>query len=128
MEIFIFLFFILFFVMFFGILIRNIREWSQNNASPRLSVPATVVTKRTSHHHHHHAGGGMHHSTHYHVTFQVESGDRMEFAVSGREYGLLAEGDRGKVFFQGTRYLGFERELNPAAPTAAPKTDTESGS
>jgi len=128
MEILITLFFILFFVMFFGILIRNIREWSQNNASPRLSVPSTVVAKRTSHHHHHHAGGGMHHSTHYHVTFQVESGDRMEFAVSGREYGLLAEGDRGKVFFQGTRYLGFERELPHAAPAADPESETGSES
>ena len=48
-------------------------------------------------------------STTYYVTFQVESGDRMEFHVSGQEYGLLAEGDRGKVTFQGTRYLGFAR-------------------
>ena len=44
------------------------------------------------------------------MTFQVDSGDRMEFSVSGQEYGLLAEGDRGKLTFQGTRYLGFERE------------------
>lgn len=49
-------------------------------------------------------------STTYYVTFQVDSGDRMEFSVSGQEYGLLAEGDRGKLTFQGTRYLGFERE------------------
>ena len=44
------------------------------------------------------------------VTFQVESGDRMELAVSGREYGMLAEGDIGKLTFQGTRYLAFKRE------------------
>ena len=42
---------------------------------------------------------------------EVESGDRMELNLSGQEYGLLAEGDRGKLTFQGTRYLGFEREL-----------------
>lgn len=54
----------------------------------------------------------MHHThtfTSYYVTFQVESGDRMEFAVSGMEYGLLAEGDTGDLTFQGTRYLNFQR-------------------
>jgi hypothetical protein len=54
----------------------------------------------------------MHHTTHsttYYVTFQVESGDRMELQLAGNEYGLLVEGDRGKLTFQGTRYLGFER-------------------
>ena len=47
------------------------------------------------------------HSTWYYATFQVESGDRMEFSASGREYGLLVEGDTGRLTFQGTRYLGF---------------------
>ena len=46
------------------------------------------------------------------ATFQVESGDRMELSMTGTEYGLLAEGDRGKLTFQGTRYLGFERQRN----------------
>ena len=50
-----------------------------------------------------------HTSTTYYATFQVESGDRMEFSVSGAEYGMLAEGDQGSLTFQGTRYLGFER-------------------
>lgn len=45
----------------------------------------------------------------YYVTFQFESGDRMEFQVYGSEYGMLAEGDEGKLTFQGTRYLSFER-------------------
>ena len=49
-------------------------------------------------------------STSYYATFQVESGDRMEFLINGREYGLLVEGDRGRLSFQGTRYLGFERK------------------
>lgn len=48
-------------------------------------------------------------STSHYVTFQVESGDRMEFVVSGSDYGMLTEGDIGKLSFQGTRYLGFER-------------------
>lgn len=107
----------LFFLLVFGIiivqLVRGVGEWNKNNHSPRLTVPATVVAKRTAvHHHHHNAGNGMMHtgsSTSYYATFQVESGDRMELSVSGREYGMLAEGDRGDLSFQGTRYLSFVR-------------------
>jgi len=42
----------------------------------------------------------------------VESGDRMELHVAGHEFGMLIEGDRGMLTFQGTRYLGFERKLD----------------
>jgi len=48
-------------------------------------------------------------STTYYATFQMESGDRMELRLDGYEYGMLAEGDRGKLSFQGTRYLSFEK-------------------
>ncbi|WP_330601554.1 DUF2500 domain-containing protein [Holdemanella porci] len=48
-------------------------------------------------------------STSYYVTFLVESGDRIELCVSGTEYGMLVEGDTGRLTFQGTRYLSFER-------------------
>ena len=89
--------------------VRGIGTWSKNNASPRLTVSAQVVTKRTSVSHHHGQNNMHHSSTWYYATFQVESGDRMEFAVSGPEYGMLAEGDQGSLTFQGTRYLGFER-------------------
>lgn len=91
--------------------VRGISQWSKNNASPRLTVAATVVAKRQNVSHHHH-GTDVHHtttSTTYYITFQVESGDRMELSVSGYEYGMLVEGDHGKLSFQGTRYLGFER-------------------
>lgn len=101
--------------MFIFIAVKGISQWNRNNHSPRLTVPATIVAKRTnvsSHHHHGHNGAGMHHTSHsttYYVTFQVESGDRMELNVAGHEYGMLIEGDQGKLTFQGTRYLGFER-------------------
>ena len=100
---------------FIVIAVKGIGEWNKNNHSPRLTVPATVVAKRTnvSPHHHNHGGTGMHHTTHsttYYVTFQVESGDRMELHVAGHEFGMLIEGDRGNLSFQGTRYLGFERQ------------------
>lgn len=92
---------------------RSLRQWHKNNQSPRLTVPATVVAKRTSvAHFQGGSNGAQHHtSTTYYATFQVESGDRMELSLSGQEYGLLAEGDTGKLSFQGTRFLGFERGL-----------------
>lgn len=104
--------------VFIVTIVRSIAEWNKNNNSPRLTVAASVVAKRThvSHHRHANAGdmSGAHGyhtstSTRYYVTFQVESGDRMELSMSGNEFGLLVEGDRGKLSFQGTRYLGFER-------------------
>ena len=116
------LFGIMFGVMFmltFGIIImmfvKAISQWNKNNNSPRLTVPVVVVAKRTDvSQHHHNTGVNNHHhyhtSTTYYVTFQVESGDRMELSVSGNEYGLLVEGDVGLLSFQGTRYLGFERQ------------------
>lgn len=114
--------FTLVFILIIGVIIvsfvKGIGQWNKNNNSPRLTVDANVVAKRqdVSYHHHGNAGGITgahgHHtttSTTYYVTFQVESGDRMELSVGGSEYGMLVEGDHGKLSFQGTRYLGFER-------------------
>ena len=96
---------------------RGISSWNKNNHSPRLTVSAVVVSRRTKVSHHSHtnagdAGDGYHttSSTWYYVTFQFASGDRMEFQVEGSEYGMLVEGDEGELTFQGTRYLGFERK------------------
>ncbi len=98
------------FVLVFGIIIvtmvRGVGEWNKNNQSPKLTVPATVVAKRSDVHR---GIETMHTFTSYYVTFQVESGDRMEFEASDMEYGMLAEGDRGMLTFQGTRYLSFQR-------------------
>ncbi|MBT2710891.1 DUF2500 domain-containing protein [Pseudomonas sp. ISL-84] len=43
----------------------------------------------------HSNGEHVHHhtSTRYFITFEVDSGDRMEFHVSRKEYGQLSEGD-----------------------------------
>ncbi len=106
---------------FIYVIVTGLRQWNKNNHSPRLTVDAQVVAKRINVTHHsdtHHSGihhNDTHHSmghtsTSHYITFQVESGDRMEFHVTGQEYGLLVEGDRGRLTFQGTRYLGFERQ------------------
>lgn len=106
--------------MFAFVIFSGIREWNRNNHSPRLTVDALVVAKRTDISSHQHANAGDATGTHgfhtttstsYYVTFQVESGDRMEFLVNSTEYGILVEGDRGRLSFQGSRYLGFERQV-----------------
>ena len=95
--------------------VRGAAQWKRNNDAPVLTVEAEVVAKRLDVQTWRHAGDEHHmgHTssrTYYYATFQVESGDRMEFQVPDTEYGLLVEGDRGKLTFQGTRYQGFRRQ------------------
>ena len=94
-------------------LVRGVKEWSHNNQQPRIPVEAQAVTKRssTTHHHHTDPNGAGHttHSTTYYITFEFASSDRQEFKVAGREYRMIAEGDRGTLTFQGTRFIGFDR-------------------
>ena len=76
-------------VMFIVTAVKGISTWNKNNNSPRLTVEATVSSKRQNVDVHHHNTGdnnAMHTttSTTYYVTFQVASGDRMELRVGGR--------------------------------------------
>ncbi|MFJ8063452.1 DUF2500 domain-containing protein [Psychrobacillus sp. NPDC096426] len=92
---------------FILIIVSSIKQRNKNNNSPKLSVPVQVVTKRSD------TWGGSGDSsasTSYYVTFQVESGDRIELKLSGKEYGMIAEDDLGILTFQGTRFLSFERK------------------
>ena len=95
------------FIMIFGFIIfgilSSIKQGIKNNNSPLLTVPAKVVSKRMS-------VRGEHSHTTYYVTFEVQSGDRMELHVDGNEYGMLVEQDVGLLSFQGTRYVSFERQ------------------
>ena len=107
-------------VVFFliGRAVRGSQRWNQNNHSPVLTVDVTVVAKRSDVSHHHHNSGVNDmasyttSSTTYYATFQVDSGDRMEFMVPNTEFEMLVEQDHGKLTFQGTRYLGFERSMD----------------
>ena len=97
--------------------IKGISEWSNNNKQPILDINCKVVSKRMSisHSGSHTDSNGIHHSGHshttYYITFEFESNDRMEFIVNGKEYGMIAENDYGKLKFQGTRFLEFNREV-----------------
>ncbi|RDW20264.1 DUF2500 domain-containing protein [Oceanobacillus arenosus] len=113
---------IIFVIVIGGILFsvfKGVGQWRKNEQSPKLKVAAEVKSKRAevsrsanmNHHNddqHYHSSSSTH--TSYFVTFEFESGDRSEFHLSGNEYGLLSEGDIGMLSFQGTRYLGFERD------------------
>lgn len=105
-------FFLIFFTAFAFIIfafVRSAKEAGHNARSPRLTVTARVVAKRTQ------AGGragdtgARGYATGYFATFEVESGDRMELAVPADEYGYLIEGDEGNLTFQGTLFLSFTR-------------------
>ncbi len=103
--------FVAVFVAVFGLigaqLLRGLGEWSRNNAAPVESVPAAVVAKRTEVSGHMNGGSTW---TAYYATFELDGGGRREFQVAGRESGVLVEGDRGTLTYQGTRYRGFRRE------------------
>ncbi len=116
MDIFFNFFPILFFLAFFGVfgmiiytMIREMKRERKNDQSPRLTVSATVVTKREELRRYGSQNGAGRIRTQYYVTFQVSSGDRMELPVEGYQYGMMVEGDRGDLTFQGTRFLNFER-------------------
>jgi len=88
-------------------IISGLRSWSSNNASPLLTLHSTVVAKRTN------VSGGAGDtgtSTSYFLTFELDNGERMEFRVSGSDYGRIVEQDQGMLTFQGTRFKHFERE------------------
>ena len=106
-------------VLLIGAVGRGLYVWIRNNRAPQETVNARVVTKRmkVSGHGGHTAAGNVSAMnavssstyTRYFVTFELDNGRRLELSVKDPEYGMLAEGDHGRLSFQGTRYLGFER-------------------
>ena len=98
-----------------------IREKRYNDSQPKIPVEAKVVSRRsetsttTDTNGINDANGGhnVHStstSTSYYVTFEFINGERIQFKVSGHEYGFLLEGDRGILTFQGRRYISFQRQ------------------
>ena len=113
-------FFTLFWLVFIivaGLFIYNIgkgvMEWHSNNNAPKITATAKIVGKRQNmnmcYHSTGNSNGACSTSTNYYVTFELEDGQRLEFHVKDRVYGLLAEGDCGTLSYQGTRYLKFKR-------------------
>ncbi|KIL52835.1 DUF2500 domain-containing protein [Jeotgalibacillus campisalis] len=101
------------FIIVFGIIIytsiKGVSVWSSNNRAPRVQEEALVLSKRTENRS---VGGNQHPRTtsYYYITFEFINGTRKEFEVKGNEFGLLAEGDKGSLDYQGTRFHKFMRE------------------
>ena len=90
------------FGLIISFLVKSGRGNHKNNNSPRVTADATVVAKRNR-------VWGDHSHTDYYATFQFESGDRLELVVPHNQFGYLVEGDHGKLTFQGSRFVSFER-------------------
>lgn len=105
--------FVLVIGLFIYAVVQAIARKQKNDASPRLTVLARVVSRRQEvTHHARNMNDGVYHTsstTRYFVTFQVESGDRLELQLDGSDFGMIAEGDEGRLSFQGTRFLDFQR-------------------
>ena len=84
---------------------RGTHQNRLNRKAPRISLPATVVTKRTATR----GGGETATSSVYYATFEMPDGSRAELSMRGEEFGLLVEGDRGLLTRQGAWFKGFQR-------------------
>jgi hypothetical protein len=107
-----FFFVAIFVIVIGGILfkaVQGVAAWSSNNAQPERCDDAEIVSKRTEV-----SGGEKSTSTTYYTTFELAGGERKELEVKGRDYGQFAEGDKGQLRHQGTRFLGFMRHLDRA--------------
>jgi Protein of unknown function (DUF2500) len=87
----------------------SIAEKRYNDSQPVLTKDVKVTGKRTE------VSGGSGNSrasTSYYGTFEfIENKERLELTIDSEDYGLMAEGDLGKLTFQGRRYHQFKREV-----------------
>ena len=109
-----------FIAMFVGVMAVCITviviQWHKNNRAPKVVVGAAVAAKRIQKMRRadRHPRTGMRRvrcANLYYARFSLAGGDSVELCLrSGRrEYDRLRVGDAGKLTFQGTRYLGFEK-------------------
>lgn len=91
------------------VFIRNVSEWFSNNNLPIEEIDAKVISKRQTFNRITQDIMHFHTRTDHYITFEFKNGQRKEFYVSGDIYGLVKEQDFGKLEFQGTKYIDFER-------------------
>jgi hypothetical protein len=117
-TLFLFVFFGVFAIVVIGMVVKVLQglgRWTSAAAQPLQQVAAQIVAKRTE------VSGGEHStSTAYYATFEMAGGVRREFEISGPQYGLLAERDRGLLSCQGAAFHGFVRQPDPALPPPVP--------
>jgi len=97
-------------LLFVPTIIRSataLRRASRIANSPERSAEATILSKRVEVSA---IDRGKPEQRHF-ATFQFPSGERVEFELTGHQFGLLAEADQGTLTWKGPRYLGFTREI-----------------
>lgn len=90
-----------------GTVVAGMLRATRQRLAPQESAEARVVEKRTEVT----GGGEMRVHQRYYVTFEFPDGRRLELSVPTQESGTLVTGDRGTLSWQGTRYLGFARQI-----------------
>ena len=105
--------FIIMAIIVFGVIFFTmIKQWNKNRYSPKLVVNAKVVEKRIKISKFLNQGGEIPRDEEFescYVIFQLDNGEQIELWVKRSIYLKLSKGDRGKLSFQGTKYLGFEK-------------------
>ena len=101
------------FVLVFSLAAASAVRYFRNARSPRESVYARVVAKRTEVTGGSRAHGEVHrHSrTHYYITLEFDNGARKEYLDVKQLSGLVVEGDAGYASVQGDWILAFERQI-----------------
>lgn len=107
------LFFLAILGVFIFVVVKGVKEWSSNNKQPIIPAEAKVVSKRTNVSNMTTGDDFMHTntSTTYYGTFEFLNGERVEFRLKSPDYSMLAEGDKGLLEFQGTRFISFKRHI-----------------
>ncbi len=77
---------------------REMAIKKMGSRSPRLTMGAEVAEKQED-------GSGS-----FRIIFQTEGGEQINLSVRKSEYNRLSVGDRGRLTWQGTRYVTFDRE------------------
>ena len=91
------------FVYIFIQIAKARRTLKHCRALPMQRERARVIAKRID------VSGGKFTDTDYYVTFELDSGERVEFDVDGKQYGLLTEGDDGILAHQDILFDSFTR-------------------
>lgn len=99
-----------------SLLVTVIVQEHKNKHAPKLTVNAVITSKRISNIRNNHSKDVANQAlytvatTDFYVTFKFENGKKREFMIGPTEYGRLFKGEKGKLTYQGNRFLSFEKE------------------
>ena len=99
-----------------AIIVTGIVRKKRNDRAAQTTVDASVLEKNTTVQRHPVAGDttGAHGYTRFtsrHVTFLTADDAQRTFEVDETVYDALTEGDRGRLTYQGSRFVGFVRSV-----------------